>query len=118
MDENQLMLQLNELKEKRELNDIDICYSNLETLNNIIKQLKQSYDKAIIEKRDELIRKIYIVHIYKNIRIIIDNSYKEFKNRLNKDDKDNNFKQLLLKIQQSYQVIATKELLILFLLPD
>ena len=91
---------ISEIKDKRKLENIKTCYSNLESLSKIINDLKKLNDPDIKEYKKKLIdncekeKKL-------NIEYIINLSYKSFMDQIDSEDSENELPKLFTDIQKS-----------------
>jgi len=89
-----------EIEEKRKQEDIKTCYSNLESLSNIINDLNKLSNSILKEIKEKLIERCN-EEKKSNIKSIILLSYKSFMDKIYAEDSGNDYEQLLLDIQRS-----------------
>jgi hypothetical protein len=89
--------EFNELIQKRKQNDINICYINIENINNLINRINQLDNPIINNRKNELIE-IYKKEIKMNIYYIINLSYIYFMDNININE---DYKSVLLNIKKS-----------------
>ena len=91
---------INEIKDKRKKEDIKTCYSNLDSLSNIIQELEKLKDPPIQEYKNKLIKNCEEEKKL-NIEYIINLSYKSFMEQLDSEDSEKELQQILSDIQKS-----------------
>jgi hypothetical protein len=91
---------INQIKEKRKQLDIKTCYTNLESLSNIINDLNMLNDPIYKKIKEKLIENCNKEKKL-NIEYIINLSYKSFMDKIDAGESGNYLEQLLLDIQRS-----------------
>ena len=99
-----LLSDLEIIREKKGLNDIQTSFSNIEALNKIIDKMEAIPDYIYNEinlSKKACIKEIKETDINNNIEVIISQSYISFKELQDKENNDEKLKQILFDIQNS-----------------
>ena len=99
-----LLSDLEIIREKKGLNDIQTSFSNIEALNNIVNKMEAIPDYIYNEfnlSKKACIKEIKETDINNNIQVIISESYISFKELQDKENNDEILKQILFDIQKS-----------------